>query len=422
MNEFYEGPNLGRLWEKCTFVFDTSVLIGLYTYPEEIYGEFINILENEIPNRIWVPNQITLEFRRNRIHGVKKAAKNHKDLKITINSLRQDSKDLAQKIMALNNTFFSSLKMDGAIKENFSEIDAILDDMSETLGKKPDLDNDKIKDKLNSLFDGKTGNIYPDSRLKEIYNECKTNDHDRSHLWSEEYEYSNLVLWHYILDYAKEERKNVIFVTEDPDWWIKQEEELMTPNLSLIEEFSAIGQEFYIYRLKDFLKHSKKYLNINIKSKTIKSDVIEELIDYSNELKERKNREIETLSSDVTLQEMIDNRLLGESALQKLINQNTAYEALQELINQNQISESELQQMINQTLLSESALQKLINQNTAYGTLQKLIDQNIINESDLQKIITRTIMSESVLQKLIDQNTTTKNALEEALRKRNNKK
>ncbi len=77
--------------------------------------------------------------------------------------------------------------------------------------------------------------------------------------------------------------------------------------------------------------------------------------------------------------------------------------------------------MITRTLLSESAIQKLINQNTAYGTLRKLIDQKVIDESDLQKMITKTLMSENVLQRLIDQNITTKNALEEALRKRTNK-
>ena len=416
-DEFYEERNL-KVWEKCTFIFDTSVLMNLYTYPEGTYNEFISILDKEIPTRIWMPHQISLEFQKNRVHGAKRAAQNYENLKSTIASLRDDSKNLAQKIMDLNNTFFSSSNINSAIKWNFNEIDVILENMSGNLIN-PNHNNDKIKNKLNSLFEGKTGDNYSDSKLKEIYNEAKIRSIKRIRPGFEENEYSNLILWYQMLDYAKDEKSDIIFVTEDPCWWINSEKELIEPHPHILKEFSTIGHEFHIYSLMGFLSDSKKYLKVNVKSKTIKTDVIEELIDFSNKLKEGKSEEIETLPSNITLQDMIDNRLLGESALQKLINQKTTYEVLQDLINQNQISESALHQMIARTLLSESALQKIINQNTAYGTLQKLIDQKVIDESDLQKMITRTAMSENVLQKLIDQNTTTKNALEKALRKKN---
>ncbi|MGB9977915.1 PIN-like domain-containing protein [Methanobacterium sp.] len=417
-DEFYEKPTLEGIWEKCTFVFDTSILMNLYTYPEEIYDEFINILENEVPDRIWMPYQFNLEFQRNSVHGVERAAKNYENLKSTITSLMDDSKNLAQKIMDLNQVFNNS-KINNTIKENFNEIDAILENMSVSLIK-PSYNNDKIKNKLNSLFEGKTGDNYPDSRLNEINNEAKIRSIKGINPGFEENEYSNLISWYQILDHAKEEKNDIIFVTENPDWWINREKELIEPHPSLLKKFSDIGQEFHIYKLNDFLKCSKEYLNI--KSKIDKTNVIEELVDFSNKLKERKSTKLENPPSDIALQEIIDNTLLGESALQKLINQSTAYSTIQNLIDQKVIDESELHQMITRTLLSESELQKLINQNTSYGTLQKLIDQKVIDEIDLQKMITRTVMSESVLQKLIDQNTTTKNALEEALRKRTNKK
>ncbi|HEX3013651.1 MAG TPA: PIN-like domain-containing protein [Methanobacterium sp.] len=415
-DEFYDELNLGKLWEKCTFIFDTSALMNLYTCPEGIYEKFINILENEIPNRIWMPCQINSEFQKNSVYGVKKAAENYEDLKGTITLLKKDSKNLAQKIRDLNRTFFSSWKIEGKVKENFNEIDAVLENMSESL-RKPDYD--EIKNKINNLFEGKTGNNYPDSKLKEISNEAKIRNIKGIHPGFEENEYSNLILWYQMLDYAKEEKNSIIFVTENPDWWINSEKELIEPRPSLLKAFSDIEQEFHVYRLTDFLSDSKKYLNI--KSNAATTDVIEELIDFSKKLKERKDTKLENPPSDIALQEIIDNTLLGESALQKLINQSTAYKTLQKLIDQKVIDENDLNQMITRTLLSENELQKLINQNTAYGTLQKLIDQKVIDESDLQKMITRTIMSENVLQKLIDQNTTTKNALEETLRKRTNK-
>ena len=413
-DKFYEQPNL---WGKCIFIFDTSVLLNLYSYPKEIYHEFISILENEIPDRVWMPCQISLEFQKNSVHSIDKAALNYENLNNTITILKEDSKNLTQKIKDLNHTFFNSSMMD-TIKENFREIDVILDNMSKSL-RNPDYGKDEVKDKLNSIFEGKTGDNYSDSKLKEISNEAKIRNIKGIHPGFEEEEYSKLILWYQILDYAKEEKNDVIFVTENPDWWINGKTELIEPHPYILKEFSDIGQEFHIYRVNDFLRGSKKYLNI--KSKTTKTDVIEELIGFSNKLKEHENNEIKSFSSDKTLQEMINNTLLGESALQKLINQNTTYEALKKLIKQDIIDESALHQMITQTLLSESALQKLINQNTAYGTLQNLIDQKVIDKNDLQKMITRTIMSENVLQKLINQNITTKHALEAALQKRTNK-
>jgi hypothetical protein len=408
-DEFYDEPNLEKLWEKCTFVFDTSVLMNLYTCPEETYSEFINILKNEISNRIWIPYQISSEFQRNSVHGVEKAAKNYDDLKNSINILKNDSKNLAQKITDLNHTFLSSSNIDIQVKENFNGIDAILENISESL-RKPD--HDKIRNKLNDLFEGKTGNNYSDPKLKEINNEAKIRRIKGIRPGFEENEYSNLILWYQMLDYAKGEKKDIIFVTENPGWWINPEKEQIEPHPSLTKEFSSIEQKFYIYRFMNFLSDSKKYLNL--------TDVIEELTDFSNKLKGRKSTKLENPPSDIALQEIIDNTLLGESALQKLINQSAAYKTLQKLIDQKVIDENDLHQMITRTLLSENTLQKLINQNTAYGTLQKLIDQKVIDESDLQKMITKTIMSENILQKLIDQNITTKNALEEALRKRTN--
>ena len=213
-SEFYDKPDFGKLWDRCTFVFDTSVLIALYTYPKEIYDEFTNILENKIPNRIWIPYQIGLEFHKNRVNGVNKAIKNYDGLKSTIINLKSDSKNLSGKIIELNDTISSDLGRNSSIKELFNEIDIVLNNMAKNLGKKPDYHDDQIRDKLNILFDGKTGNNYPASRLKEIYKEGKIRSANKIPPGFEDNEYRDLILWYQILDYAKEEEKSIIFVTE----------------------------------------------------------------------------------------------------------------------------------------------------------------------------------------------------------------
>lgn len=69
-----------RIFQKfgaeCVFVFDTNVLLDLY-YKKNIYSDFIDILENKIADRIWMPHQVGLEFHNHCFDPIKNKEKEY---------------------------------------------------------------------------------------------------------------------------------------------------------------------------------------------------------------------------------------------------------------------------------------------------------------------------------------------------------
>jgi len=53
--------------EKTLFVFDTNVLLNLYSYTDVTRKDFFKILE-KISNNIWIPYHVGLEYQRNRVN------------------------------------------------------------------------------------------------------------------------------------------------------------------------------------------------------------------------------------------------------------------------------------------------------------------------------------------------------------------
>jgi hypothetical protein len=86
-SEFSYKPNLEKLWQECDFVFDANVLLDLY-YDRKVYTNFINILENKIPDRIWMPYQVGLEYHINRVDGVQKISNDYYNFINGIQSLK----------------------------------------------------------------------------------------------------------------------------------------------------------------------------------------------------------------------------------------------------------------------------------------------------------------------------------------------
>jgi len=65
--------------------------------------------------------------------------------------------------------------------------------------------------------------------------------------------YGDLIIWKEILRFAYENRKNIIFVTDDvkSDWW-ETADERRTFHSSLIDEFSKTGQKIIAYESQSF--------------------------------------------------------------------------------------------------------------------------------------------------------------------------
>ena len=81
------------------------------------------------------------------------------------------------------------------------------------------------------------------------------------------------MLWKQIIDYAKDKRKPVVFITNEKkkDWWFQNDKkDIFGPQAELIEEFLAQTEQiFHMYRLPYFLKKIEEYFEIKVKKGTL---------------------------------------------------------------------------------------------------------------------------------------------------------
>jgi predicted nucleic acid-binding protein len=88
---------LKPIWEdeKTLFVFDTNVLIDLYSFQPESREDFFKVLD-KLKDRIWIPYHVGLEFQRRRLDIIKQRrehfAKIYKDVDDLNNTLSFDQK------------------------------------------------------------------------------------------------------------------------------------------------------------------------------------------------------------------------------------------------------------------------------------------------------------------------------------------
>lgn len=175
---------------------------------------------------------------------------------------------------------------------------------------------DHIREKITDLFTGKIGELPANQEeLDLIYSEgerryknCQPpgfkdknkdksqNKNDTKHKDNPythkgllfKREYGDLILWKQILKQVKSESlSHVIFITGDnkEDWWrIEHGKTIGGPHPELTQEIVDAGASmFYMYRPERFLEFSKKYLQQEIKEKSIQQ--VEE-VSVSNSLSE----------------------------------------------------------------------------------------------------------------------------------------
>jgi hypothetical protein len=154
------------------FVFDTNTLLNLYGYAAQTRDDFFSIL-NAISDNIWIPYHVGLEYQRRRLSVVrdeKAIFRKIEDLLGRIDKIFES--DFSE--LALNRRFptlhENTEKLHADIKKHISSYKRSLAHWDK---KQPCVrGHDAIRDKLNSLFEGKIGD-QPDTQdsLDEIFKE-----------------------------------------------------------------------------------------------------------------------------------------------------------------------------------------------------------------------------------------------------------
>lgn len=233
------------IWEHAPIVFDTNILFNLYRYSSSTRDDLLNVMTTN-QDKLWLPYQVGFEYFNKREDIIDKMVKAHEALKEKIDTFKNTltdffNKDYSHHPLIKRDDFFNAY--DEAINGLKSRLDEWMHDMPSYN------ESDTILTRLLELYEGKVGDDYDDAKLKEIYKEGavryneqippgykdgKEKEHEGSR-----HMYGDLIIWHQIIDYAKDHNTDIIFVTEDlkEDWWYKRDGEIISPRVELLKEF-----------------------------------------------------------------------------------------------------------------------------------------------------------------------------------------
>lgn len=134
-----------ELWNRCTFVFDTNVLLNLYRYTANTRDTLLAALD-DLKDRVWLPHQVAYEYAKNRFDVIYETIEKYKKLeqleqefiKQYITELRLKPTDASVgELQKLIETWISKQKKKNVLVTQASD--------------------DKILEKVLSIFDNKVG-------------------------------------------------------------------------------------------------------------------------------------------------------------------------------------------------------------------------------------------------------------------------
>ena len=354
------------LWEKCLFTFDANVLLNMYRYSSTTTEELFGVFE-QVSGRIWISHQAALEYHQRRLDVIAQQEKAYEniegELTKTIDSLRdrllsdkhpfvEDADQLVKKIEKL---FKETLERLGKYKEDCISL----------------IEDDKIKNRITKLFDGKVGSAFKTERLEEIYKEGKKRyenkippGYEDAKSKEDNKKYGDLLIWLQVIEKAKAKKKPIILITDErkDDWWLKSKGKIIGPRPELIDEISSKANvSFYMYRVDQFLDHVRKFLDKQVQDESIEE--VRELRKREESLAKYFPETSAAIHSQLSTS-VIDRILAGQPsqiaknlAINRLLTEQSIAETLRNL--QPQFSSVSTMKAISELLATQSVAQAL---------------------------------------------------------------
>ena len=279
--------------EETKFIFDTNVLLKLYSYQPNTLNDFFSILK-KLGDKIWIPHQVGLEFQNRRLDIKAKEKQKFSELEKQLDELLKIENKINQ--LFLKGRFS---ELDSATTDLFNKIRPLVDKYKKVLNRcnesQPNIrTHDSIRAKIDDCFKGKVGSAFSQQELVEIYGEGEkryenkippgfkdaTKNSDAEYFYKGiEYKrkFGDLILWKQIIEKAKDENiKNVIFITDDEkeDWWYIAKEngdKAIGPLANLTHEIIEKGNVslFHMYNTSAFFQAAKEILLVEVQDESI---------------------------------------------------------------------------------------------------------------------------------------------------------
>lgn len=264
---------------------DTNALLNLFRYPVETRNDFLHLLE-ELGDRLWIPHHVGTEFQRRRLSiptQQKNALKTFdtevknvgNQLKSSLKGFQRHMPEKSREFTKLIDRQLKALKDE--IKEKFQDYqDNVLDAAA----------HNETFQKITELFDGRVGKPYDPKRLVEIHSEGEQRYRLQIPPGYEDAgkssnQYGDLIVWYQILDYVQENKRPVLFVTDDEteDWWTKENNRPFAARQELVDEFlsHSSGNLIKFYLPSEFLKDARE------QGKVVQEETVEQVTTYADE-------------------------------------------------------------------------------------------------------------------------------------------
>jgi hypothetical protein len=293
-----------KLWSEATFIFDTNVLLDLYSYPEDLRKVYFSVL-SKLENRLWIPYQVGLEFHRNRFSRIKQENKRVADLLKTIS---ETGEKISQEVKSIElekrNIGISNIdERLNAIQETHK---TLADAVQLACNKLPPISlDDPIGEEICTLLEGRVGAPPSDQAALDLmlheaqarfdqkippgFMDQRKGDalsHDRGVTYPDKF--GDLILWKQILNHASTNKISaIVFVTRDSkkDWWWEEDGKTLGPLPQLVQEIADVGvSPFWLYTPDKFLQHAE----IHLQATEVTPEAVQQVKELSIQVGEAK--------------------------------------------------------------------------------------------------------------------------------------
>jgi len=321
--EFYKPTTdeFKILWKDCIFVFDSSVLLSLYRYPQKTTKKLFVIIE-KLKDRIWMPHQVALEYQRNRLDVISEQKMAYDQMTNLLSATYSKlEKEFEQKYF--KHPFINCKTLLKKISSYHKKLEK---DLEKLAIKHPDwIKDDYIRDQLDKVFADKLGDPYSEEKIQELYKEGKSRydkeippgyEDKKKDLSdkSETRKYGDLIIWYQMIDKANEIKKPIIFITDDQkeDWWWEVGGSHVGARFELIKEMKEKGGvDFYMYQSDQFIKYASEHLSMKVDQQ-----IIEEIKKVREGFLKDKLESIEDSSVDLSAS-LIDSSIVNNDSTTK---------------------------------------------------------------------------------------------------------
>lgn len=263
--------------------FDANTILNLYRFKEKTTLEYLSSIK-AVSDRIWLTYISALEYNILRTTIIKQEKEYLDNLNAKIKRFKDDVLTFTSN---KHHNSFPFQQFNEKLKTTTSELSNLI--ISCQSNQKDMIRKDPIRDELFNLFDQKTGGALSDSDLDSIYNVAQKrfsakippgymdekNKSGKEKLYGDtviKSEYSDYILWHELIQKAKDSKCNIVLVTDEKkeDWILKVNGINLGARPELITEMNLkTGCSFSIISSLDFINLIAQTGNINISQASV---------------------------------------------------------------------------------------------------------------------------------------------------------